>query len=151
MNSRMYFLSAVVGFFLMTSFSSGQMILEKSVTYNFTISMPDPSNHLIHVELSLSGAIKNSLNFRMPVWMPGYYQIMNYPDQVSGFRVKDSRGKDLFCIRQGKNTWKVASGREKAIDIEYDVKADKRFVANSWLDTTHCYMIPAGTFMYCDG
>ena len=151
MNSRTYFLSAVIGLFLMTSFSSGQMLPEKSVIYNFTISMPDPSNHLIHVELSLIGAINDTLNLRMPVWMPGYYQIMDYPDQVFGFRAKDSRGKDLFSIRQGINTWKVASGRGKAIDIEYDVKADKRFVANSWLDTTHCYLIPAATFMYCDG
>lgn len=39
---------------------------------------------------------------------------------------------------------------KKSITISYDVKADRKFVASSFVDTTHAYLTPAGIFMYAN-
>src|SRR5674536_344649 len=59
----------------------------------YTISMPELSTHYYHVELSCSGWTKDTIDFKMPKWMPGYYQIMDYASEVKNFSVKDSNGK----------------------------------------------------------
>jgi len=136
--------------FLIYPGSYGQAENEKQVIFDYTVTMPDPSRHLLHIELKYKGMPKDTIDFKMPVWMPGYYQIMDYPDQVSEFSARTAGGNKLSVIKKGNNTWKVASEKEKVINISYNVRADKRFVANSWLDSTHCYIIPGATFLFCE-
>jgi predicted metalloprotease with PDZ domain len=140
----------IISLFILSD-ASGQSVSKKQAVFSYTVSMPEPSNHLIHVELALSGIVKDSVDLKMPVWMPGYYQIMDYPEQVSEFRANTLNGKEIFSRKVKNNTWRIASGKEKTINIRYDVKAERMFVGNSWLDSTHCYIIPEATFMYSDG
>ena len=86
----------------------------------------------------------------MPDWMPGYYQVMNYAGYVKNFTVVES-GHGQSVSRPDKNTWEVVVPRGKPFTVDYDVKADRRFVANSLLDTTHAYIIPEATFLYIAG
>lgn len=114
----------------------------------YTLSMPDPSSHLFHVSLQCRGLGGDTLNFRMPRWMPGYYQIMDYSEQVRNFSVIGADGRIIKVIRKNSNTWELTAGDIPSFAISYDVLAEKKFVANNYLDTTHGYMIPAATFIY---
>lgn len=117
----------------------------------YTVSMDSPQNHTYHVTLSFEGMAADTLNFKMPVWMPGYYQLMDYAKDVSGFQVFDKAGKRMAFTKTTANTWQVYCGKGRAVRLEYDVKAVKQFVANSYLDETHGYISPAGLFFYIDG
>jgi predicted metalloprotease with PDZ domain len=44
----------------------------------------------------------------------------------------------------------VVNPERKVLRIEYDVKAEKNFVACNFLDSTHGYIVPAGLFLYID-
>jgi predicted metalloprotease with PDZ domain len=115
---------------------------------HYTVSMPDPSSHYYHIELSCGGWISDTIDFKMPGWMPGYYQLMNYSKEVKSVSSNDNNGKNVPVNKLNDNTWQIIIEKGTPFRLSYDVKAEKRFVANSYLDSTHGYIIPAATFMY---
>jgi predicted metalloprotease with PDZ domain len=114
----------------------------------FTVSMQDAVNHKYHVELSCSGWNSDTIVLRMPCWMPGYYKLMNYSGEVNNLQVMSEKNDSKQIERPDKNSWKMIIQGGKPFRIDYDIKADRRFVANSFIDTTHAYIIPEATFMY---
>ena len=141
----LFFISS---FLLMNNHCLAQM---SKPVMRYTISMPAPASHYFHVELEASGWDKDTLDLTMPQWMPGYYQLMNYATAVENFSAKDAQGKHLFSQKSNDNHWMMATARNKFFKLSYEVKAEKQFVANSFLDSTHAYMIPAGLFLYVNG
>jgi predicted metalloprotease with PDZ domain len=118
---------------------------------SFTVSVKDPAAHLYHVEFHSKGLKKDTLIFKLPVWTPGYYQVMNYASNLENLTVKDGKGKDLIWERASENSWKVHSLNTENINISYDVKAIRSFVASSYVDGERGYISPAGMFMHPDG
>jgi len=112
--------------------------------------MDEPSNRLFKVDLDCKEWISDTIDFKMPQWMPGYYQIMNYYREVSDFSVKSSDGKIISYSMPDKNTWRIIVPWKNGFRISYNVKAEKKFVANNFLDTTHGYIVPPATFLYID-
>ena len=120
-------------------------------TLQYTVSAPKASDHYFHVALHADGWAVDSLTLKMPRWTPGYYQLLNYANQVERVVAKDMHGKDLLVRKANDNTWKVAVGKVKTVTISYDVKAEKKFVAQPYVDTEHAYLIAAGLFLSVEG
>ncbi|MCU0363315.1 MAG: hypothetical protein MUE32_08160 [Bacteroidales bacterium] len=110
--------------------------------------MTDRGSHLLHVALDVSELYMDTVELRMPRWMPGYYQIMEYTKEVSNFSAAGSNGNAIPVIKTNNNAWLIVPGNNTSFRISYDVCADKKFVANNFLDSTHAYIVPAATFMY---
>ena len=140
----------LIGLTLQSFFIKGN---EKEATpfIQYSVSMPEPSNHLFHVILNCKGLEEDTIDFKMPRWMPGYYQIMDYSDEVRNFSANNSNGKNVPINKVDRNTWCAIPGKNTSFSISYDVYSDKKFVACNYLDTTHGYIITAATFMYIDG
>ena len=117
----------------------------------FVVSMPQPASHLYHVEFHVDGFADDTVVFKMPKWMPGYYQLMNYAGSVENIAVLNEAGKEIPLYKINENTWILSGFRSKSLTVRYNVKAEKQFVANSFLDNTHAYIVPANNFMYIDG
>lgn len=120
-------------------------------TMAFTISTGQPSNQLYHVVFRCAGLQRESLDFKMPVWTPGYYQIMDYAANVENFQAEDSAGQPRAWAKTSTNTWQVRCGRTTAITLRYDVRATRSFVANSYLDEQRGYLVPASLCLYPAG
>src|SRR6478736_9578611 len=114
----------------------------------YTLSIPFPESHKYHVELHSKGWNIDTLVFKMPKWMPGYYQIMDYDKSVENIQVTDEKGKPFPFQKVNDNTFRVAQIKNKSLVINYDVMTARQFVANSYVDTEHAYLIPANTFFY---
>ncbi|RXK58883.1 M61 family peptidase [Lacibacter luteus] len=123
----------------------------KSPVMHYSISFPKPETHSYHVQLQTSGWASDSLHFKLPKWTPGYYQLMKYADDVQNINARDQNGKTLTVKKINENTWSVVGSRQKTITVEYDIKTSRQFVANSYVDSLHAYVIPANTFLYVDG
>ena len=41
----------------------------------FTVSMPQPATHILHVTFRCEGLKGELQDFKMPAWSPGYYGI----------------------------------------------------------------------------
>jgi len=118
---------------------------------HYTISMESPSSHKFHVVLQCEGLNTPSLDLKMPAWMPGYYQLLDYAKNLSDFHATDNTGHELAWAKTTNNTWRVEHPTGSPLTITYDILAQKAFVAQPWLDNTHAYIAPTGIFLYIDG
>ncbi|MFO7891434.1 MAG: M61 family peptidase [bacterium] len=118
---------------------------------HYIVSMPDPAKHRFHIEFRVKGLNQDTLVFKMPEWMPGYYQLMNYAGDVEDISARSRDGDSIPMSQINNNTWRVTVNRNDSFTISYDVKSEKKFVAYSFLDTTHAYIAPANNFLYIEG
>jgi predicted metalloprotease with PDZ domain len=112
--------------------------------------MEPPNAHYFHVVLRCDGLRGQTQDFKMPVWTPGYYEILNYAKDVTHFHAEDA-GKPLLWEKTSKNIWRVHSGGAASITVSYDVYAFTDFIANSYLDEERAYISPAGVFVHVAG
>ncbi len=116
-----------------------------------TVSMERPTAHYYHVVFRASGLKGGSQDFKMPVWTPGYYRIMDYAKSVKDFRAEDGAGQPLPFEKTAKNTWRVRTGKAATAVVSYDVYAFTRFCADSYLGDDGGFITPAGVFMHIAG
>ena len=117
----------------------------------FTVSMEQPHTHYFHVAFHCQGLKGETQDFKLPVWTPGYYLIMDYPKNVLNFRAEDGNGNQLGWSKTTKNTWRVRCGKSEELTVSYDVYAFANSVAESFLDDARAFICPTGVFMHVDG
>ena len=125
---------------------SGDLLFSQQVAPNFhyRVSIDDPQNQKVQVNLNVWVGEHDTVTLKMPNWM-------NYSEEVSNVIAKGEDGTEIPITELNSNTWQLKSGKNSEIMLSYEVKADKKFVANSLVDSTHAYLIPAGLFMYLEG
>ena len=116
-----------------------------------TLSMEHPATHYYHVVFRAEGLKGGVQDFKLPVWTPGYYRIMDYSKNLVNFRASDGAGHSLAWNKTAKNTWHVDSHNAPSITVSYDVYAYNPFVAESFLDDTRGYITPASLFLHVAG
>lgn len=124
------------------------ILFSQSITY--TLSMPEPWTHYFHVTQTIKGERKRSIDFVMPVWIPGSYKVRDYPKNVEGFTAHSDKSENLKWEKLDKNTWRVFSEKAKQVTISYRVYAFEKSVRESFLDDSHGFASPPGLFMYVD-
>ena len=117
-------------------------------TLAFTVSMPQAANHQFHVALRCDGLRGETQDFKMPVWTPGFYRVLDYAKYVRAFRAEDGAGQSLPWEKVADNTWRVATGNAAAVVLNYDVEASVSFVARNYIDDTRAFIAPAGLFLH---
>ncbi len=113
----------------------------------FTVSMPQPANHLFHVTLRADGLNGEIHDFKMPQWSPGYYGIGNYARNVLNFHAEDGSGRALPWEMVTRNTWRVVADAATVV-LTYDVFGNTTFPANSYLGEDRAFLSPAGLFVH---
>lgn len=143
-------LSFLITVIVLSSFTADTRT-EKTPFLKYSISMDRPDDRLFRVTLDCRGLSNDTVDFVLPAWMPGYYQMMDYASDIRSFSVKTNSGRNIPFKKPDSNTWRILTGKNSSIIISYDVFADKRFVANNFFDSTRAYIVTAATFMYIDG
>jgi predicted metalloprotease with PDZ domain len=114
----------------------------------FTVSMDNPATGIYQVKLLCEGLKEGQNDFKMPTWMPGYYQIMNYADDVQNLTIKDLKRNSVQWERANHNTWRVYNKQQAALLITYDVKTTRSFVATNYLNAEYGFIAPPGMFLH---
>jgi len=120
-------------------------------TMAFTVSMDQPNTHYYHIEFRCDGLGGDAQDLKMPVWMPGYYRIMDYSKDVVNFKAVDGAGHPLSWAKTTKNTWHVKTANAPQFVVSYDVYAFTVFVGNNYLDDQRGYIVGPGTYMHIAG
>ncbi|MCE7040325.1 M61 family metallopeptidase [Dyadobacter sp. CY312] len=123
----------------------------KGSTVKFTVSMENPEQQIFHVVMEFEAKQTSDAVLKMPMWSPGYYQLMDYAEKLDNLVATDANNKILQWEKKGKNSWIIRNAKSKNIRVEYDIKADRQFVANSFLDEEHGYIVPTSVFLHLDG
>jgi predicted metalloprotease with PDZ domain len=117
----------------------------------FTVSMENPSRHYFHVEMQCRDIKKESLLLKMPVWTPGYYQRLDFANNVENFHAADAKGKEIKSSKTSGNSWQLETMNAENILVSYDVKTTRPFVGTAYLDENRAYILPGAVFMFIDG
>lgn len=114
----------------------------------YTVSIPEPASNNYEVVLKCKNWHKDTLELKMPNWMPGYYQKIDYAKSLENLNATDTYGKKLTIIQKNKNTWQIVGSKNTTSQISYRIHTNKQFVANSYVDSSRAYIIPENTFLY---
>jgi len=150
MQRTTYLFSRVI-LILIIIISSVAVFSQQQTDLNYTVSAPRASSHYFHVELFCSHWNSDTVEFKMPKWTPGYYQIMDFAKEVENLKAASTNGNALPILSMNGNTWRIVHKSNQPFVVSYDVKAEKKFVANSYVDSTHGYIIPGNLFLYVNG
>ncbi len=124
---------------------------ERAPFLHYFVSFPEPASHTYDIELQCSNWDQDTIHLKMPKWMPGYYQLMDYAESVENFLAQDIKGNFIPVERMNENTWIIPGIKNKSFIVKYTIMTKTQFVANSYIDSTHAYLIPENTFLYIDG
>lgn len=117
-------------------------------TMNYQVSFVEPGKHYAEVQLECSGLSEGQTSFVLPVWSPGYYQILDSPKHIIDFNVKNSKGATVGWRKKSKNVWEVENGTNEAVTITYRVFANRKSVAESKIDSSKAFIMPNNMFMH---
>lgn len=95
-------------------------IAQAAPDLGYTVQATHPESHQYSVVFRLSGIEGTVVDLRMPGWMPGYYQILDYAAALSGFGAKDGQGRPLAWEQTDHSSWRVAV--PEIFDYVYTVK-----------------------------
>ena len=91
------------------------------------------------------------VELQMPVWAPGYYDIINYPKYLTDFSATRTDGTPLPWQKFRRSTWIVDMGGADSIIVTYRTYANKMDVADNLVRPEGAFIAPNGTFMYENG
>lgn len=118
--------------------------------FHYEVSVADPVSHLYNVKLTSGVWTTDSVTFKLPRWMPGYYQILPYEKNLLGMEARDEKGRSLSLKMTGQSTWTVYGTLGKKVILRYDILTDRQFVANSYVDSAHAYIVPTNSYLYVE-
>lgn len=144
MKTKKSFVSII--FFLFFSFA----VFAQRSSLAYTVKMENPEWHFFHVQLLCKGVKKEFIDFKMPSWTPGYYQRMDYAKNLQHMKATDGTGNELKWEKTADNTWRVFSKNSNTVNLVYEIKTERSFVATPYVDDHRAYILPAGVFLYID-
>ncbi|WP_340113134.1 M61 family metallopeptidase [Maribellus mangrovi] len=146
--------SKLAGFLFLFLFTVGQFNVQAqnpNANFKYTLSFEDPASNTYQVEMKIKNVDADTLQLKMPKWMPGYYQIMDYGKDLISIGAFSSDGQELPVTQQNDNTWTVPVNSSQTVKVNYTLKAERPFVAVSKVDEEHAYIAPCNTYLYVDG
>jgi len=125
-----------------------------SSQFNYRLSIPEPENHLLEVELAIADWQGEFIDLKLPVWTPGSYLVREYAKHLQDFEATDAMGHPLSWQKISKNHWQVQCARnsdhsqDTTIKIRYRLFCNELTVRTNHIDRTHAFLTGAAVFMY---
>ncbi len=124
----------------------------------YKISAPNPSDHLIHLEMIVTTIDLDEIFFQLPSWRPGRYELQNFAKNIVSWKATNETGETLAHLKISKDCWKVKAEGAKEIHIHYTYYAAQPDAGACFLDddllyinTVHCCMyVPEKMQEPCD-
>lgn len=120
-----------------------------SDTVYFHVGLAKASENLFEVKMDIPIRDHSPvIDLSMPVWTPGYYQVLDFGKSVVCFSVKDGKGNDLSWQKLSDNRWRVGLDGATQLQVSYEVQASRPFVAIPYIDPHRAFIRPTGVFLY---
>lgn len=144
------FTSILVFQLLLSCKSNKEIVAHHTVKMDYSVSMEEPESHYLDIRLACEGVTTTQTNFILPVWSPGYYLILDNPKHIVDFDVIDTEGNKLAWHKKSKNCWVVENGNQNKFTISYRFFANRKSVAESYVDSEKAFIMPNNLFMHIE-
>lgn len=116
--------------------------------FTYRLSIPEPENHLLEVELAIANLPSQVIDLKLPVWTPGSYLVREYAKHLQDFTATNEAGESLKWQKISKNHWQVNCEDNSLIKIRYRIFCNELTVRTNHIDRTHAFLTGAAVFMY---
>lgn len=108
-------------------------------TIRYDVSLAHPERHQFHITMTVPAA-QGAVTVQMPAW-DALYQIRDFAERVTDFRVSDAAGGSLPVRRLDKSTWRVdAHNVQGDIRIQYAIFWDEPGPFDTQLSADHAFI-----------
>lgn len=122
----------------------------QSSVISFDISFSDPQAHYADITMLIEGFNHEFVDIKMPVWAPGSYLIREYAKNIERFQAIGHNQQPIRHEKITKNTWRVFSAHAD-FRVHYSLYGFENSVRTSFIDASHAFLSPVGTFMHIEG
>jgi predicted metalloprotease with PDZ domain len=114
----------------------------------YSISIDQPQQQYIQITAFFTSA-SETLDFYLPSWRPGRYELGNFAKNVKEVRVFDVHtNKGLSLQKITKDCWQVGTGESREIRVEYLYYAAELNAGSSYLSDEQLYVNPVNCFVF---
>lgn len=140
----------LIVFQMLFAFQTVRKVNNQEIKINYSVSFENPESHYLEVVLDFDKLQTKQTNLVLPVWTPGYYLILDTPRYIVDFEVSDANGNPIIWSKKSKNCWSVENGKTSKIKVKYKVFANKKSVAESYVDAEKAFIMPNTVFMHVE-
>jgi predicted metalloprotease with PDZ domain len=95
--------------------------------------------------MGIEGLHAQSVDLRLPAWIPGSYKVRDFAKHIQGVKGGVSTAKI------DKQTWRVQTGGRRNLTVRYKVYAFELTVRTSHVDSDHAFLNPGSVFLHVVG
>jgi predicted metalloprotease with PDZ domain len=119
----------------------------------YRVGLGHAKNQIVEVTASAGGIAPGAthVDFVMPAWRPGRYQILDLAGAVREVSARSGAGADLPWEKVDKSTWRVQTDGSGAAELRYRVYCNALGERTRHADETHAFLSGAAAFVYVDG
>lgn len=115
---------------------------------DYTIGWDKSNTHLFDITIQVATDRAGDLEFALPTWRPGRYQIQNYARNIQSFSASDEKGQALSWEKLDKSVWRVQNKGAKKVEVRYRYYANTLDAGSSLLSDQEAYFNGTNLFMY---
>ncbi|MGB0036913.1 MAG: PDZ domain-containing protein [Candidatus Acidiferrales bacterium] len=143
-----FFRFSLLATFLILTFSS---LSRAADPLHYKLAFEQPNTHLMDVSINAAGLQGASVEFAMPDWAPGSYNIENYAANVQRFRASAPEGKSLAWSKVDSQTWRVELAGSSAVTVEYQIFGNTLQNNQAQYNDRHVFIGGPAVWMYLVG
>ena len=114
----------------------------------YNISYKNPHRHFIDFKLTTSTNGKEKIQFQLPAWRPGRYELADFAQNIHKWQAYNKKGESLSFKKVIKDLWEVNCKNEEEITIEYSFYANQLDAGACYLDEIQLYINPVHCMYY---
>ncbi|MCX6182437.1 MAG: M61 family peptidase [Bacteroidetes bacterium] len=115
----------------------------------YTLSSSNPDSHFIEIEMRLQNREgRNLVQFYLPIWRPGRYELADYAKNIQSIRFFSARGVELSFEKISKSCWEVEASGVEEIVVNYTYYANQLDAGAAYVDSTQLYVNPVNCCLY---
>ena len=109
---------------------------------NYYISYEKPHRHYVNFKLIIDTKNEKKIQFQLAAWRPGRYELGNFSQNISNWRVENENNELLNFKKITKDLWQVETESSKKITITYSFYANQLDAGSCYLDEYQLYLNP---------
>lgn len=123
---------------------------------HYRLSADRAAVHYIAVEARLTKVITSSVEFQLPAWRPGRYELQHFAKNIQRFAIVDKTGQPLPFRKLTKDRWLVQTNGASEVTVQYNYYAllptpNQLNAGSSFISDTLLYVNPVNLCLYAEG
>ena len=115
---------------------------------NYTISYSHPHRHFVDFQLSTKTLGKETMQFQLPAWRPGRYELADFAQNIQKWAAFDQDNNRLSFKKVTKDLWEVDTKGSEEITVVYNFYSNQLDAGACYLDEHQLYLNPVHCMFY---